>query len=149
MEDNCPICFDEPQKRCTLDCGHIFCCECIHEWTRYKLTCPLCRQDILFGGIFSDIFTSAYNRVEFGGHTYVIMMEDVLMDDGEYVEMPFMSCSNSRPISVGYLMDQSMLTILTQQYISILKRGTFAWVVWAKETVTIIKDISLQMSTPN
>ena len=87
MEDNCTICFDEPQKRCTLDCGHIFCYECIGEWTRYKLTCPLCRQDISFGAIFSNIFTSVYNRVEFGGHTYVIMIEYVLMDDGEYVEM--------------------------------------------------------------
>ena len=36
---------------------------------------------------FSNTFTSVYNRVEFGGHTYVIMIEDVLMDDGEYVKM--------------------------------------------------------------
>ena len=43
-------------------------------------------RHIIWSYIFQYI-TSAYNRVEFGGHTYVIMMEDVLMDEGEYVEM--------------------------------------------------------------
>lgn len=51
----CPVCLEEIQQKCTLsrlfplfallECGHIFCVECIGEChRRFDLRCPFCRQ---------------------------------------------------------------------------------------------------------
>ncbi|KFV61867.1 E3 ubiquitin-protein ligase RNF8, partial [Dryobates pubescens] len=30
----------------TLNCAHSFCSYCISEWTKRKVECPICRQEI-------------------------------------------------------------------------------------------------------
>lgn len=44
----CPICFENLSRPYyDLDCHHSFCVCCIIEWAAKKLTCPLCRVDII------------------------------------------------------------------------------------------------------
>jgi len=40
----CAICFETPQKRGQLGCGHAFCFGCIYEWSQRENTCPLCKR---------------------------------------------------------------------------------------------------------
>ena len=43
----CPICYEEHMSApVVLDCGHIFCDECAHEWFERERTCPLCRHPV-------------------------------------------------------------------------------------------------------
>eukprot|EP00818_Percolomonas_sp_WS_P003693 CAMPEP_0117441052 /NCGR_PEP_ID=MMETSP0759-20121206/3421_1 /TAXON_ID=63605 /ORGANISM="Percolomonas cosmopolitus, Strain WS" /LENGTH=449 /DNA_ID=CAMNT_0005232865 /DNA_START=169 /DNA_END=1518 /DNA_ORIENTATION=+ len=44
-EEKCAICFDDITNKTTLDaCTHIFCWECIHQWSVKSNVCPLCRE---------------------------------------------------------------------------------------------------------
>lgn len=46
-EDRCPICLDRVTDTVrALPCRHIFCRECIEQWTANSPNCPLCRQRI-------------------------------------------------------------------------------------------------------
>ncbi len=36
-----------------LDCGHIFCEECISEWLERDRTCPMCRANVKPPGLHS------------------------------------------------------------------------------------------------
>ena len=48
-KDNCSICINElevNQDVIELECKHIYCEDCITEWTRYKNICPVCRHKI-------------------------------------------------------------------------------------------------------
>lgn len=44
----CTLCMDrrEPEKgsSAVTECGHVFCWNCIEEWSKEKAECPLCRQ---------------------------------------------------------------------------------------------------------
>uniref|UniRef100_A0A673VYJ9 E3 ubiquitin-protein ligase Topors n=1 Tax=Salmo trutta TaxID=8032 RepID=A0A673VYJ9_SALTR len=41
----CPICLDRFNNMAYLDlCLHKFCFRCIHEWSKNKAECPLCKQ---------------------------------------------------------------------------------------------------------
>ncbi|KAF4651313.1 hypothetical protein FOZ61_010577 [Perkinsus olseni] len=42
----CSICFKdlENEKVWELTCGHYFCLDCIKEWSKFKRTCPVCRE---------------------------------------------------------------------------------------------------------
>ncbi len=44
-DGNCPICFTSPQlSKSRLPCGHVYCFECISEWSEVKWECPFCKQ---------------------------------------------------------------------------------------------------------
>lgn len=56
----CPICKEEFKKNmliAKLDCGHIFCKDCIQYWVENKKSCPYCRANIVYKSErFSDPF---------------------------------------------------------------------------------------------
>ncbi|NXI49422.1 RNF8 ligase, partial [Chloroceryle aenea] len=45
-ELRCTICSEHFIEAVTLNCAHSFCSHCINEWTKRKMECPICRQDI-------------------------------------------------------------------------------------------------------
>ncbi|EFX85405.1 hypothetical protein DAPPUDRAFT_238055 [Daphnia pulex] len=40
----CAICMSPQTDKSRLDCGHVFCFDCLVSWCRVKLQCPTCRQ---------------------------------------------------------------------------------------------------------
>ncbi|XP_067301548.1 E3 ubiquitin-protein ligase Topors [Pseudorasbora parva] len=56
----CPICLDGFNNVASLDrCLHQFCFRCIHEWSKNKAECPLCKQP------FHSIFHSVKGESDF------------------------------------------------------------------------------------
>ncbi|GLC45285.1 hypothetical protein PLESTB_000716600 [Pleodorina starrii] len=47
----CPVCQDPVNTPVRLDCGHIFCEECILEWLERDRTCPMCRAEVRPAGL--------------------------------------------------------------------------------------------------
>ncbi|NXN91564.1 RNF8 ligase, partial [Rhinopomastus cyanomelas] len=45
-ELQCTICSEHFIEAITLNCAHSFCSYCINEWTKRKVECPICRQEI-------------------------------------------------------------------------------------------------------
>ncbi|NXQ02610.1 RNF8 ligase, partial [Vidua macroura] len=45
-ELQCTICSEHFIEAVTLNCAHSFCSHCINEWTKRKVECPICRQEI-------------------------------------------------------------------------------------------------------
>ncbi|KAM9239873.1 E3 ubiquitin-protein ligase RNF8 isoform 2-T2 [Leptosomus discolor] len=45
-ELQCTICSEHFIEAVTLNCAHSFCSYCIHEWTKRRAECPICRQEI-------------------------------------------------------------------------------------------------------
>ena len=43
----CPLCLEHCTSPTTTLCGHIFCWQCVAEWTSEKMECPLCRRATL------------------------------------------------------------------------------------------------------
>ncbi|XP_026111596.1 E3 ubiquitin-protein ligase Topors-like [Carassius auratus] len=53
-DSKCPICLDRFKNVASLDrCLHQFCFRCIHEWSKNKAECPLCKQR--FHSIFHSV----------------------------------------------------------------------------------------------
>ncbi|XP_026056072.1 E3 ubiquitin-protein ligase Topors-like [Carassius auratus] len=53
-DSKCPICLDGFKNVASLDrCLHQFCFRCIHEWSKNKAECPLCKQP--FHSIFHSV----------------------------------------------------------------------------------------------
>ncbi|XP_036407252.1 E3 ubiquitin-protein ligase Topors-like [Megalops cyprinoides] len=53
-DSKCPICLDRFNNMAYLDhCLHKFCFRCIHEWSKNKAECPLCKQP--FNSIFHTV----------------------------------------------------------------------------------------------
>ncbi|XP_051956120.1 E3 ubiquitin-protein ligase Topors-like [Xyrauchen texanus] len=53
-DSKCPICLDGFKNVASLDrCLHRFCFHCIHEWSKNKAECPLCKQP--FHSIFHSV----------------------------------------------------------------------------------------------
>ncbi|XP_030369615.1 uncharacterized protein LOC115620502 [Scaptodrosophila lebanonensis] len=42
----CPICHDSYTTPVILECGHIFCDECVSTWFKREQTCPMCRAKV-------------------------------------------------------------------------------------------------------
>ncbi|KAM7361558.1 uncharacterized protein ACRADG_012568 [Cochliomyia hominivorax] len=42
----CPICHDSYTTPVVLECGHIFCDECVNTWFKREQTCPMCRAKV-------------------------------------------------------------------------------------------------------
>ncbi|GIL55182.1 hypothetical protein Vafri_10779 [Volvox africanus] len=47
----CPVCQDPVNTPVRLNCGHIFCEECILEWLERDRTCPMCRAEVRPAGL--------------------------------------------------------------------------------------------------
>lgn len=43
----CMLCLNTCKSETSTPCGHIFCWECIVDWSREKEECPLCRSTVL------------------------------------------------------------------------------------------------------
>lgn len=43
----CSICLDLFEEPLTTFCGHTFCKECIHEWTKKSFACPICKDRLI------------------------------------------------------------------------------------------------------
>lgn len=53
-DSKCPVCLDRFNNMSYLDiCLHKFCFPCIHEWSKNKAECPLCKQP--FSSIYHSI----------------------------------------------------------------------------------------------
>ncbi|KAG5953847.1 hypothetical protein E4U53_001612 [Claviceps sorghi] len=47
QQRKCTLCLEELKDPSSTQCGHIFCWECIGDWTREKPECPLCRREAM------------------------------------------------------------------------------------------------------
>lgn len=47
FEPSCSICLDDLTDPCIVTCRHVFCYECILQWSTVSGRCPKCRQDLL------------------------------------------------------------------------------------------------------
>ncbi|XP_078477838.1 E3 ubiquitin-protein ligase Topors-like [Lampetra planeri] len=62
-DSKCPICLDVFNNISYLDrCLHKFCFRCIHEWSKNKAECPLCKQP------FKSIYHSIKSEHDFKKH---------------------------------------------------------------------------------
>ena len=41
---SCNVCFDKIQTYGLINCGHIYCFNCILSWSKKTNTCPLCKS---------------------------------------------------------------------------------------------------------
>ena len=47
-EIQCNICFEVLNDiKAIIDCGHIYCPECIKTWANHENTCPLCKKEFV------------------------------------------------------------------------------------------------------
>jgi len=45
-DGQCSICFSAPQiEKACPPCGHVFCCQCLTRWNKYRATCPICKNE--------------------------------------------------------------------------------------------------------
>ena len=54
--ESCAVCMDNV-PRCHLVCGHTFCFCCVKEWyfKSEEPSCPMCRRDMYFKGMYKQI----------------------------------------------------------------------------------------------
>lgn len=42
----CVICSDNPKNPIVFPCGHIFCQQCVNEWSKHSNFCPICHTQL-------------------------------------------------------------------------------------------------------
>jgi predicted amidophosphoribosyltransferase len=50
------------EKKAEIDCGHIFCVECIKKWAAIENTCPYCKQE--FSKIIEKVFLKSRSKAD-------------------------------------------------------------------------------------
>ena len=73
-EDMCGICLDEIKEddMGVTRCGHIYCYECLKEWSNKQSSCPYCRKKLLQ----SEIYMLSYEKKK-----KIVSVEDKKKDD--------------------------------------------------------------------
>lgn len=42
----CVVCSDNPKSPVVLPCGHIYCQQCVNEWSKHSNSCPVCHTQL-------------------------------------------------------------------------------------------------------
>ncbi|KAH8381874.1 hypothetical protein KR009_000696 [Drosophila setifemur] len=59
----CPICHDAYNSPILLECGHIFCDECVQTWFKREQTCPMCRAKVSDDPAWQDGSTTFFHQL--------------------------------------------------------------------------------------
>lgn len=59
----CPICHDSYISPIVLECGHIFCDECVQTWFKREQTCPMCRAKVSDDPAWQDGSTTFFHQL--------------------------------------------------------------------------------------
>ncbi|XP_017110226.2 E3 ubiquitin-protein ligase RNFT1 [Drosophila bipectinata] len=59
----CPICHDAFNSPIVLECGHIFCDECVQTWFKREQTCPMCRAKVSDDPAWQDGSTTYFHQL--------------------------------------------------------------------------------------
>ncbi|XP_034484741.1 uncharacterized protein LOC117789735 [Drosophila innubila] len=59
----CPICHDAYCSPIILECGHIFCDECVQTWFKREQTCPMCRAKVSDDPAWQDGSTTYFHQL--------------------------------------------------------------------------------------
>ncbi|XP_065371352.1 E3 ubiquitin-protein ligase RNFT1 [Calliphora vicina] len=59
----CPICHDSYTTPVVLECGHIFCDECVNTWFKREQTCPMCRAKVSEDPTWQDGATTYFYQL--------------------------------------------------------------------------------------
>ncbi|EDW81198.2 uncharacterized protein Dwil_GK11936 [Drosophila willistoni] len=59
----CPICHDSYNTPTLLECGHIFCDECVQTWFKREQTCPMCRAKVSDDPAWQDGSTTFFHQL--------------------------------------------------------------------------------------
>ncbi|KAH8294618.1 hypothetical protein KR018_000430 [Drosophila ironensis] len=59
----CPICHDAFTSPIVLECGHIFCDECVQTWFKREQTCPMCRAKVSDDPAWQDGSTTFFHQL--------------------------------------------------------------------------------------
>jgi hypothetical protein len=46
IKGECSVCYDVHDNALRTRCGHVFCEQCLSQWTTNNVTCPMCRKII-------------------------------------------------------------------------------------------------------
>ncbi|XP_075157595.1 uncharacterized protein LOC142230795 isoform X2 [Haematobia irritans] len=59
----CPICHDAYTTPVVLECGHIFCDDCVNTWFKREQTCPMCRAKVSEDPTWQDGATTFFYQM--------------------------------------------------------------------------------------
>lgn len=59
----CPICHDSYTSPIIIECGHMFCDECVQTWFKQEQTCPMCRAKVSNDPAWEDGSTTFFHQL--------------------------------------------------------------------------------------